>query len=64
MVRNCPDCHSHMEMGCTLESTNGVYVQKKRKGLFKNTQSYLKAAVCTVCGHVTLYVENCEEYRD
>ena len=64
MRRICPDCQFPMEMDCTVESPYGVYVKKQRKGLFKSTSSKkIKAAVCTNCGHVTMYVENYEEFK-
>lgn len=64
MNRICPDCQHTMEKNCVLESTYRINIVKKRPGLFTNTSSKLKAAVCTNCGHVTLYVDNYEEYKD
>lgn len=65
MRRICPDCQCEMETNCTLESPYGVYIKKKRKGLFNSTfTNRIKAAVCTNCGHVTLIVENYAEYKE
>ncbi|MEK4629390.1 nucleic acid-binding protein [Solibacillus sp. FSL R7-0682] len=64
MIRNCPDCSTEMEMNCFIVNPYGIQIQKKRKGLFKNTKSVPKAAVCTSCGHVTLYVDNFKAYND
>lgn len=65
MKRICSDCQHEMEMNCSLESPYGIYVKKKRPGLFNSTSTNkIKAAVCANCGHVTLYIDNYEEYRD
>jgi uncharacterized OB-fold protein len=64
MQRFCPDCQHSMVNNCQLESPYGIGVRQRRKGLFKSvTSNKVKAAVCTNCGHVTLYVENYEEYK-
>ena len=63
-MRNCPDCHSEMEMNCTVETNYRLFIRKKRKGMFNDVSNETKAAVCTVCGHVTLYVENPNVYRN
>lgn len=65
MKRICSDCQHPMETDCTFESPYGIYLKKKRPGFFNSTSTNkIKAAVCTNCGHVTLYVDNYEAYKD
>lgn len=65
MKRICPDCQYEMEMDCSFTSPYGIYLKKKRRGFFKSTvEDKIKAAVCTNCGHVTLYIDNYETFKD
>lgn len=66
VYQKCNKCGCNMSTECDVYSNNGVgvFVKKKRKGLFNNTSDCVKASVCPSCGKVELYIEDPERFMD
>lgn len=63
-MRECLRCKKEMIEDLELTVSNGAYgLIIKEKGLFKNSISKLKCAVCPYCGYTETYVENKEKLR-
>lgn len=63
----CNQCQSEMTEGCEVSVEGvmyGIKVKKRNKGLFKNISAKPKAAVCTNCGYVALYIDNYKGFAD
>ena len=42
---------------------DGIYIFKKRKGLFNKVYEKTKASVCPNCGYVAFYIDNYKEFK-
>ena len=64
-MRKCIRCGADMVENCAVRQSDnacGIVIMESDK-LFAKTVGKPKAAVCPVCGEVTLYIENPEKIR-
>lgn len=60
MSRKCPICNEVMETECYLKDRGSVlsdFIIIRKDENYKKTEHIVKAAMCTHCGHIELYVD-------
>ncbi|WP_246943530.1 nucleic acid-binding protein [Bacillus pinisoli] len=63
----CHQCQTEMVRDCNVTVEGGMYgikISKKRKGLFNKVSAKTKAAVCSSCGYVALYIDEYNDFRE
>ena len=66
-MRQCLNCQGAMAENLQVTVKGALYglkITRKKRGLFNNATAEPKAAVCSGCGAVALYVENHQDFRE